>query len=138
MRSREGDVLVGKLAYMSPEQASFQITDSRSDLFTLGIVLWELLTNKNLFDEDNTEEAIYAIKYKRLPAPAKFAKRLPRALNEIVKKALRRDKKKRYQSASQMCYDLEKYLYHDRFGITDELLARYIRRIFPEIYRESV
>jgi len=128
LRSREGEILVGKISYMSPEQAAFAVTDGRSDIFTLGIALWEMLTSKNCFDDADTEMCLEQIQHTNVQKPSLYAERLPKVLDEITMKALARDKDKRYRSAALFCADLEKYLYHDRFGVTNQTLELYLKR----------
>ena len=135
LKNQEGQILIGKIAYMSPEQADFRQTDGRTDVYSLGIVLWECLTNQNLFDESDTQKGLDAVKSARVERPSKHAPHLPKMLEEIVMKALERDENKRFQRAADMGKALEHYLYHDRFGITDETLQRFLTRTMPELYR---
>ena len=128
LHSHEGEVLVGKVAYMSPEQAAFEVTDGRSDIFSLGISLWEMLTGTNCFQDADTEICLEMVKKAKINKPSLYVQRLPKALENLTMKALIRDKDKRYATAAQFCYDLEKYLYHDRFGITNKTLELYLKR----------
>jgi serine/threonine protein kinase len=134
LKNQEGQILVGKIAYMSPEQAGFLITDGRTDIFSLGVVMWECITNRNLFEEGDTHESLDAIQTQPIEPPARWVPKLPKMLNDIVMKALERDLARRYQTAGEMGRDLEHYLYHDRFGVTDDTLRRYLQRITPELY----
>jgi len=128
MSSREGEILVGKVAYMSPEQAAFEVTDSRSDIFSLAVSLWEMLTGANCFPDADTELCLEMVKRAKINKPSLYAQRLPKALEDLTMKALVRDKEKRYATAAEFCFDLEKYLYHDRFGITNKTLEIYMKR----------
>ncbi|MCD4656200.1 MAG: serine/threonine protein kinase [Planctomycetes bacterium] len=128
LRSREGEILVGKVAYMSPEQAAFEVTDGRSDIFSLGISLWEMLTGINCFVEADTDLCLEMVKKGKINKPSLYVQRLPKALEDLTVKALMRDKNKRYATAAHFCADLEKYLYHDRFGITNKTLEIYLKR----------
>lgn len=134
LKDQEGQILVGKIAYMSPEQANFMKTDGRTDVFSLGIVLWECITNANLFDEEDTRMGLEAVQRAKIDPPAKLAPHLPKMLQDIVLKALERPTDKRFQSGKEMGKALERYLYHDRFGVTDDTLQRYLRRIAPDIF----
>ncbi|RME78310.1 MAG: serine/threonine protein kinase [Planctomycetota bacterium] len=131
MRDREGEVLMGKLRYMSPEQAQYKKTDNRSDLFSLGVVLYELLSGSVLFEEGDTQTTIDNILYKEIQPLQNFKPEVPDELNRIVMKALSRKPEKRYQSAGEMGYDLEHYMYHNRFGPTNVTLEQYLKKIFP-------
>jgi len=130
MHQKEGEVLMGKVEYMSPEQASFSQTDRRSDLFSLGIVLYEVLTGQNIFACEDIYETLENVKHKEIPDPRAFRPEIPAELARICTKALERDLSKRYQTAGEMGYDLEYYMYHDRFGPTNVTLSLYVKDLF--------
>jgi serine/threonine protein kinase len=130
MDQKEGEVLMGKVEYMSPEQASFAETDRRSDIFSLGIVLFELLTGQHIFAVEDIYETLDNVKFKKIPDPREMRPEIPEMLARITLKALERDLGRRYQTAGEMGYDLEHYMYHDRFGPTNPVLGRYLRSIF--------
>jgi serine/threonine-protein kinase len=136
MASKEGEMLMGKWMYMSPEQASFLETDARSDIFSLGIVLHELLTMKPLFGDDD----LYVVREKLLngeiPSPREANPEVPEDLEKIVMKMLERDLDKRYQDAQTLSYDLEYHLYHKGYGPTNQTFGRYLSKLFPEIKTE--
>ena len=138
MQNQEGEVLMGKVGYMSPEQAQYKETDSRSDIFSLGIVMYELLTGKILFEEDtNVYQTLHNVIHMNLPDARSVNPDIPEDLNTILQKALERDLDKRYQDVGTMGYDLEHYMYHNRFGPTYTSLAAYLRELFPENYENS-
>jgi serine/threonine-protein kinase len=130
MYNEEGKVIPGKDEYLSPEGASYAVTDGRSDLFSLGIVLTELLVGKNIFRSSNRIESRRNIL--SMPIPRFFSLRadIDPKLEAIIQRALQRDRDQRYQSAAEMMTDLELYLYSDRYGPTNEKLAVYLREIF--------
>jgi serine/threonine-protein kinase len=132
MRDREGEVLMGKLRYMSPEQAQYEKTDARSDLFSLGVIFFELITGAVLFEEGDTQTTIDNILYKEILSIGKIKSDVPQELERIVELALQRVAKNRYQTAGKMGYDLEHYMYHNRFGPTNITLEQYLKKIFPE------
>jgi serine/threonine protein kinase len=134
----EGTVLMGTTRYMSPEQARFEETDARSDLFSLGIVLYELLTGRSLFDARDQKATFEAIIHKPVPRPSQLNPDVPGEVDRITLKALERDREKRYQTAGEMVHDLEYYMYHDRYGPTSTTLAKYLHEIFPELARPSL
>jgi serine/threonine protein kinase len=129
----EGTVLMGTTRYMSPEQARFEETDARSDLFSLGIVLHELLTGRPLFDARDQMAAFEAIIHQPIPRPSELNPDVPEEVDRITIKALERDRERRYQTASEMAHDLEYYMYNDRYGPTSTTLAKYLHEIFPEL-----
>src|SRR5215470_16859956 len=94
----EGEVVAGKADYMSPEQANFQITDKRSDLFSAGVVLAHLLLGKNLFKGPSAEDSRQRMINMPIPDFRELDSRIDDRLNEIMHRALARDLAKRYQS----------------------------------------
>jgi serine/threonine-protein kinase len=137
MRDQEGDVLMGKAQYMSPEQAQFLTTDRRSDLFSLGVVMFELLTGYRLFENDETTAILQDVVYKEIPKTRTVDPRIPANVEKIITTALHRAPEKRYQNASQMGYDLEYAIYHKGYGPTIITLEKYMRRLYPELYRHT-
>lgn len=131
MYNEEGQVIPGKDEYLSPEGASYAVTDGRSDLFSLGIVLSEVLLGKNLFRAANRMESRRNILTMPIPTFATLRPDIDPKLEAIIQKALQRDRDKRYQNAFEMMTELELYLYSDRYGPTNEKLAVYLRDIFP-------
>jgi serine/threonine-protein kinase len=126
----EGEVVAGKADYMSPEQANFQITDKRSDLFSVGVVLGHLLLGHNVFKGPSPEESRKLVMNMPLPDFRTLDGRIDDRLNQILLKALSRDLNKRYGSADEMLFDLEHYIYHSGYGPTNETLGKMIREIF--------
>jgi serine/threonine-protein kinase len=138
LRALEGTVLMGTTRYMSPEQARFEETDARSDLFSLGIVLHELLTGRPLFDAREQMATFEAIIREPIPRPSELNPNVPKEVDRITLKALERDREKRYQTASEMVHDLEYYMYNNRYGPTNMTLAKYLHELFPELARPSL
>ena len=130
----DGRVMVGKAEYMSPEQVRMEPTDGRSDLFSLGVVMFELLTGERLFCAETAEEA--RRKVLELPFPA--ARALNPAVSEgtaaVLQRALERDPAARYQSAGEMGYELEYQIYHQGYGPTIVTLEKHMRELFPELF----
>lgn len=131
MYNEEGKVIPGKDEYLSPEGASYAVTDGRSDLFPLGIVLTEMLLGKNLFRGSTRVESRRNILTLPIPQFGALRADIDPKLDGILHKALSRDRDKRYQSAFEMLTDLELYLYSDRYGPTNEKLAVYLAEVFP-------
>ena len=131
MYNEEGKVIPGKDEYLSPEGASYAVTDGRSDLFSLGIVLTEILIGRNIFRGASRLESRRNILTMSLPKYSTLRSDIDPKLEVILEKALHRDRDKRYQSAYEMLTDLEMYLYSDRYGPTNEKLAVYLAEIFP-------
>jgi serine/threonine-protein kinase len=128
----EGEVVAGKAEYMSPEQANFQVTDKRSDLFSAGIVLAQLLLGKNIFKGPTAEETRQRMVHLEVPDFRTLDPRVDDRLNEILHRALARDLRQRYPTGDELLYDLEHYIYHSGYGPTNETLGRYLRELFGQ------
>ena len=126
----EGEVIAGKAEFMSPEQANFQITDQRSDLFSVGVVLAYLLLDRNIFEDVSSAKSRLRIINMPLPDFRELDPRIDDRLNEIIQRTLARDLDRRYPSADDLLYDLEHYIYHSGYGPTNETLGKYIRALF--------
>lgn len=129
MYNEEGKVIAGKDEYLSPEQASYAVTDERADLFPLGIVLTEILLGRNIFRAPDALESRRNILSMPIPKFSTLRPDIDEKLEGILQKALQRDRDKRYQTAYDMLNDLELYLYSDRYGPTNEKLAVYIKQL---------
>lgn len=127
---QEGEVIAGKTDYMSPEQADFQITDKRSDLFSAGVVLAHLLLGRNIFAGATSEES--RLRMLQLPIPdfRQLKEDIDEPLNAILQRALERNLDRRYPNADELLYDLEHYIYHSGYGPTNETLGRFMRELY--------
>jgi eukaryotic-like serine/threonine-protein kinase len=132
MYNEEGKVIAGKDEYLSPEQASYAITDARADLFPLGIVLTELLLGRNIFRDADRMISRENILKMPIPRFGSLRAEIDPKLEVIIQKALQRDREKRYQSAYEMLNDLELYLYSDGYGPTNEKLGAYLKTVMAE------
>ena len=130
MEQREGTVIMGKAAYMSPEQARGEETDRRSDLFSLGIVMYELLTGQWLFHDPNLRRSLERNKTMEIPDPRSARPELHPDLSAIMMTALKRDREQRYQTAGEMGEAIEYYMYHNRYGPTNITLGNYVKKLF--------
>ncbi|MBK7539796.1 MAG: serine/threonine protein kinase [Myxococcales bacterium] len=91
----------GKFAYISPEQARNEHVDPRSDVFSLGIVLFELLTGRRLFSQLSDLDALRAVRESRIPRPRELDGNLPKTVDELLGKALARDPDRRFATAAE-------------------------------------
>ena len=132
LQDYEGEVVAGKADFMSPEQASFKITDKRSDLFSAGVVLAHLLLGYNIFKGSTPEESRDRIMSLPLPDFRKLDSRVDDRLNGVLHRALAREVDKRYPDADELLYELEHYIYHTGYGPTNETLGRFIRELFGQ------
>jgi serine/threonine-protein kinase len=104
--TRDGQ-MKGKLSYMSPEQLQGKIVDRRTDIFAAGIVLWEALTGRRLFDAEEAAEILRMIVNEEIPPPSAVVPSIARGVDEIVMRALSRDLGTRYETARQFAIALE-------------------------------
>jgi serine/threonine protein kinase len=95
-------ILKGKFAYMAPEQVSVAPVDCRTDLFAAGIVLWEMLTGRRLFFADTPAGCVQKIMQLTIVPPSQLVPEVPRALDEVVLKALAREAEDRFEDAHAM------------------------------------
>src|SRR5438045_7288716 len=103
-------VLKGKFSYMSPEQIRGMPVDARTDIFSAGIILHEMLTTEKLFRGDTEFALMEKVRKAEVTPPSKFNRRVPPTLDQICLKALARDLPDRYQSAQEFRDDLVKLL----------------------------
>lgn len=133
----EGDVLYGKVPYMSPEQAAFKKTDARSDIFSLGICFYELLAGEMLFEDHETIVTMQRIMKEDVPPIRTKFPDIPVSVEKILTNALQRELGDRYQTAGNMGSDLEHYMYDKGYGPTNLALEKYLREEFPEKVNSS-
>ncbi len=129
--TRAGEVK-GKLGYMSPEQVLGKPLDNRSDIFSLGVVLYEWITGIRLFAGDNELSIMKNIVDGHIYPPSYFKDDLPEAVENIVMKALEKDREKRYQSAFEMQLDIENFLASHVFTPSNIHLSNFINQLFKE------
>jgi serine/threonine-protein kinase len=124
--------LTGKPAYMAPEMVKDLRADNRSDLFSLGTVLFEMLTLERLFNGETTAEVLDQVLSGQSRSPRSMNPAIPDAVMAILKKALQRDARRRFSSAAEMGEACEHFLYDKGYGPTNLTLKRYLAALFPE------
>jgi serine/threonine protein kinase/tetratricopeptide (TPR) repeat protein len=100
---------MGTAAYMSPEQAQSEAVDSRTDIWSLGVVLYEMLTGKRPFESDYEQALVYSILNEDPKPMCEWRAEIPEALEEIVRRAMAKRLEDRYQSAAEFLSDLSSY-----------------------------
>ena len=133
----ERSVLMGKLNYFAPEQLKMEPSSPQTDIYSLGLILYELLTGRRVFDATSIEEQREQLKTAIVP-PSKYNPRVEKKLEDIVLQALQPEADDRFDTARDMGSALEHYLYDDGYGPTNEKLADYINVIFPEDSQKTV
>jgi serine/threonine-protein kinase len=108
-RTRTG-IVKGKVSYMSPEQCLGDVIDHRTDVFALGVVLYELLTRRRLFRDKSDLLVMQRITNEDVPPPSTINSQVDATLDDIVKKSLERDASRRYQSAADLSEALDAWL----------------------------
>jgi serine/threonine protein kinase len=133
----EEGVLKGKFSYMSPEQIRGMPVDPRSDIFALGIVLWEICTGAKLYRESSELLTMEAILRKPVPKPRDMRGDMPPDLEAIILKALAKRAVDRFQSAQEMHAALESYLGRSGWNVGSPHLSEFMKKLFPEDYEET-
>jgi|GEM_PF-2722064 len=129
--------LKGTFAYMSPEQCQEMDVDHRSDIFSLGVVLYELTTRTPLFSRHNNEYMVLkSITEGIVPPPSNLLKGFPRTLEDIELIALKVSPSERYQEARDMKKALDEYLSEIEFDPMQETINAWLKRLFPERYND--
>ncbi len=129
--------LKGKVPYMSPEQASGKDIDHRSDIFAVGIMLFELTTGRRLFKAKSEFETLKLICERDYPRPSQIRPDYPPALEAIVMRALAKDPEQRYQSARDMQADLESFIREERIAASAVSLGAWMRMLFEDKIAEQ-
>jgi eukaryotic-like serine/threonine-protein kinase len=122
----------GKYAYMSPEQARGDELDLRSDVFGLGVILYELLVQARLFKRDSETATLRAVMGAKVPPPSAVVKGLPKTLDPVVLKALARDRSERFQSAGALQMALEDFIVNQRLPATPAHLSQFMRELYSQ------
>jgi serine/threonine-protein kinase len=135
-QTRAGEIK-GKLSYMSPEQCMGKPLDSRSDLFSLGTVLYEWLTGFKLFTGDSEVAILKSITEGKIYAPSYFKADIPEAVEAILMRALDKDRERRYQSAWEMQYDLDQFLSQYEFTPSNIHLSNFLKQLFNDELEEE-
>jgi len=124
--------LKGKVPYMSPEQARGESIDGRSDVFSVGIMLFELTTGRRLFKAKSEYETLKLICERDYPLPSQIRPGYPPGLEAIVMKALEKDASERYQDASEMQADLEGFIRQERIAASAVSLGGWMKMLFED------
>lgn len=130
--STRAGTLKGKFGYMSPEQIEGQAVDSRTDIFALGIMLWEMLANQRLFLANSEINTLRKIRECNVPNLRDINPNIPSELEQIVKKSLEKDRLERYQSAAYLRRDLQGFLSRFDPDFSAHDLSQFVKNLFSE------
>jgi serine/threonine-protein kinase len=130
--STQAGTIKGKLSYLAPEYLDGLDLDPRYDEFAVGITLWEMLCSRKLFKANNDLAVLKKIQECKIPAPSSINPNVPKELDEIVLKALSKDRNNRYENLDQLNRALMKFLYshYPDFNATD--LAYFAKELFKD------
>lgn len=135
--STDSGILKGKFAYMSPEQAHGDNIDQRSDIFSLGVILHEMLTGRRLFKGDDSRETIRNVRRAKVDPPSSTRQDIPDELDRIVMRSLAKDRRHRYLKASDMHAELVKFLYTTYPDFKPSDAAIFVQELFREETKET-
>ena len=125
-------VIKGKYYYMSPEQAWGDVVDHRSDIFSAGIVLYEMMTGQMLYLEEDLHRLLELVRNANIAPPSKLRKNIPPQLERIVMHALAKAPADRYQNAADFAADLERFLHGYSPVFAASKIANHLRSVLGE------
>jgi serine/threonine protein kinase len=128
----QAGILKGKFGYMSPEQVRGMPIDRRSDIFAVGVILYEMLTGEKLFVGESDFSTLEKVRNAEVPLPRQFNPNVPSGLEKVVLKALTREPEDRYQWASDLQEDLMRFLLAGDAIYSGKHLASYMKEAFAE------
>ncbi len=131
MHQTLSSALKGKLAYMSPEQLNDEHVDRRTDVWALGVVLWETLTLRRLFRKRTEPGTMHAVLEGPIPAPSSVSPGVPPELDRVVLRALERDVDKRYPTARALAKDLNRFASSWGVPMGESEIAELLEELMP-------
>jgi len=137
LEATKAGTLKGKFGYMSPEQAEGLPIDLRTDVFSLGIVLWELLANDRLFTSNSEAAILRKIRECNIPPIRKINPAVHPELERILSKALAKDKTLRYQTSAALNRDLNRFINTQYPEFSPNDFSVFIKNAFAEIFSEQ-
>jgi serine/threonine-protein kinase len=132
MSHTRAGTLKGKLAYMSPEQVHGEGIDRRTDIFALGVVLWELTTGQRLFRMESDLDTLAKVQECNVPRPSTLIRGYPVDLEKIVMKALAKNRGERFRTARELSRALQSLLMRRGLFIASDEVAAYTQSIFAD------
>ena len=120
--------LAGKLAYLSPELVRGTPVDHRTDIFSLGVVLWEMVAGQRLFAGATDSDTLHNVLMQPIPEPSRRRDGIPAVLDAIVARALERDASRRHETAEQFANELDRFLVEMPMG--DQAIPQMLEELF--------
>lgn len=133
----QAGILKGKFGYMSPEQIRGLPLDGRSDIFAIGVCLYEMLTGERLFVGDSDFSVLEKVRKVEVLPPSHFNRKIPEQLEKIVMKSLAKDVDDRYQHGSELGEDLRGFMYSTGNAFTRKDLAAFMKATFAEDFEKE-
>ncbi len=134
----QAGILKGKFGYMSPEQVRGLPIDRRSDIFAVGVILYEMLTGEKLFVGESDFSTLEKVRNAEVPTPRQFNPNIPAGLEKVLMKSLAREAEDRYQWASDLQEDLMRFLLAGDAIYSAKHLASFMKEAFAEdLFRED-
>jgi serine/threonine-protein kinase len=118
LEKSEPGIIKGKFSYLAPEAAMGQDVDARTDIFAVGIILWELLAGQRLFLGDTDFQTVKKVQAAHVPSISQINKKVPLELERIVNKALAREPSQRYRTARELGMELSKFMFKHGIAVS--------------------
>ncbi len=137
LEKSEPGIIKGKFSYLSPEAAMGQEVDARTDIFAAGIILWEMLAGRKLFQGETDFETVKQVQRAESPAVGPINREVDEALDAIIARGLARDPSARFQTAQAFAQALTEWLFQTRTVVTPFEIASVVQAIGREKSREK-
>ncbi len=133
----QAGTLKGKIPYMSPEQCRGEPLDRRSDVYSLGIILWELVLCRQLWAGAADLKLVERIATEDAPAPTAYLPNFPKDLEVIIMRALARDRDQRYSTAQELQVDLEEFARERKLALSSLSLGHFMQELFTDTIKSQ-
>jgi serine/threonine-protein kinase len=132
LEKSEPGIIKGKFSYLAPEAAMGQDVDARTDIFAVGIILWELLAGQRLFLGDTDFQTVKKVQAAQVPSISQINKRVPPELERIVNKTLAREPAQRYRTARELGLELSKFMFKHAVPVSTFDIAQLVQGALKE------
>ena len=129
IRATDPGIVKGKFGYLCPEATTAGAVDLRADIFSTGIILWELLAGRRLFLGESNLDTVKLVRAADIPSLRNYNDQVEPELDALVRKALARNPRDRYQSCEEFCHELTKYLFSNQLMVSSYDIAVLVKRI---------